>query len=110
MKIILPKNENHLAITKKNIVPVESIIKVDAQSNYSYIHLMSGEKILVAKTLKKIASQLHHHSQFIRINNSTIINGQHATLEGDKYVLNNDTTVLFSRRRLRHFQTQSRVS
>ena len=43
-----------------------------ADSNYCHIHLIGGEKLLVSKTMKNIASQLDH--TFIKTHKSYIIN------------------------------------
>lgn len=55
------------------IIPVHTIVRLESEINYTHIHLKSGEKILVSKTLKVFEDTLPKFS-FIRIHRSHLIN------------------------------------
>lgn len=57
-------------------VPINEIIRIESQSNYSLIHFTSRTKLLVAKTLKEFEDQLINYN-FIRIHHSHLINLEH---------------------------------
>lgn len=54
-------------------VKKSEIITVEAMSNYSVFHLISGKKIIVSKTLKEYETLLSDH-YFLRVNRSTVVN------------------------------------
>lgn len=53
-------------------IKLEEIVHLDADSNYTHIHLVSGEKITTSKTLKDYEMTLP--STFFRIHQSHVIN------------------------------------
>lgn len=57
------------------ILPAE-IIYIKGENNYSVFHFISGEKLMVSKTLKWVEDTLSNYS-FLRIHKSYIINLQH---------------------------------
>lgn len=57
-------------------VPVNDIIRIESQSNYSTVHFTSRTKLLVAKTLKEFEDQLTPHN-FLRVHHSHLVNLAH---------------------------------
>jgi DNA-binding LytR/AlgR family response regulator len=93
----------HVGGRKK--LPTNGIINMDADINYTIITMDTGQKIIVATTLKKIEAKMLPHKNFVRVNKSTIINTDHASIQGDAFVLPNERIITFSRRRLKQFKT-----
>ncbi len=56
------------------MVRVDQIVFVEADSNYTHFHLLSGNKILISKTLKQIEESLKEHDCFIRTHQSFLVN------------------------------------
>ena len=54
-------------------IEVNDIIYCNSQSNYTYLHLTDGSKVLVSKTLKEVESALANFF-FIRVHQSYLIN------------------------------------
>lgn len=59
-----------------NIVPVDDILYLEGEDNYTYFHLNKHPKIVVSKTLKDYEDLLHE-AAFFRIHKSSIINLKH---------------------------------
>lgn len=70
-KIALPTSEGF------EFVHVNDIVMLKAESNYTWVHLMS-KKYLVAKTLKEMASMIAF-PQFFRAHKSFLVNLNHVT-------------------------------
>lgn len=77
------KSENIFSFAKINrlvihltdrirVISIEMIEFVQAEGNYSSIHLIDGSKILTSKTLKSITESLN--DDFVRIHKSYMIN------------------------------------
>lgn len=83
------------------MIAVDQIIRCEADSNYSIIHLTS-HKIVVTKTLKEL-DQLLSAYNFVRIHHSHLINLSHLKTylkgEGGEVVLSNGEHVNVSRSR-----------
>lgn len=56
----------------KNKVNLEEIIRIEADINYSHLVLSSGNKLIIARTLKSYEKDLS--SPFLRVNKSCMIN------------------------------------
>jgi two-component system LytT family response regulator len=56
-----------------DIVPIDDIVLVTSDSNYAYLHLGSGKKLLCAKTLKYFDGILRSHN-FLRVHHQYLIN------------------------------------
>lgn len=67
---------------KKEWLPLRALVRVEADSNYSRLHLASGRTVLVAKVLKKLEAQLPSHL-FMRIHSSHLVNRQYIRATGD---------------------------
>lgn len=66
-KVILPVREGYV------FVKIDDILRCEADSNYTTLYLVDGEKHIVSKTLKDFESQLSS-SKFFRIHKSHLIN------------------------------------
>ena len=62
---------------KKFRIPVEDIIRLEANRVYSVFHLISGEKHTCCKNIGAINNILTEKSSFIRIHKSHLININH---------------------------------
>lgn len=59
--------------TSVNLINIKEIVRCEACSNYTYIHLANNTKIISTKTLKEFDAQLTKHN-FCRIHNSHLVN------------------------------------
>lgn len=84
------------------LIPLESIIKCESDSNYTHIYLKSGRDILVSRTLKEIEELLEGHP-FLRVHHSYIANlneiVRYIRGEGGYLIMSDDSSVLVSRSR-----------
>lgn len=69
-KIILPD------INGVEIIPIQTIIRLEADQNYTNVYLVSGEKIVASKTLGSFEDMLKRYP-FIRIHRSNLINADY---------------------------------
>lgn len=97
----------HIGGRKK--LPPQSIINMDADINYTIITMNTGQKIIVAMTLKKIEEKVHGFKNFVRVNKSTILNTDYAQLQDNAFILPNKRVVLFSRRKWKKFQLNQTI-
>ena len=88
-------------------LPTKSIINMDADVNYTIITMNTGQKIIVATTLKKIETKMLPHKNFVRVNKSTILNTDYARLQENTFVLPDERVVEFSRRKWKRFQEEN---
>ncbi|WP_443946510.1 LytR/AlgR family response regulator transcription factor [Pedobacter sp. AW1-32] len=88
------------------MIDVDDIIYIEADSNYSVVHLNSSEKITVSKVLREF-EELLPTEQFVRIHKSNIINLNHLKEYNSKNgllaLLNNGESINISRRRASDF-------
>ena len=89
------------------IVNVEELIYLEADSNYTVLHLVSGQKIVTARTLGEFEKLLEGTS-FFRIHKSTIINlnflSGYSSYQGNFAELKDGTQLIISRRNLLEFR------
>ncbi|PCJ66541.1 MAG: DNA-binding response regulator [Bacteroidetes bacterium] len=98
-KIKLPSSEGF------KLVDFDSIIRCEADSNYTHFHLTNGSKVLVSKTMKEFDSALKDH-QFIRVHHSHIVNPIHIKEyikgRGGDLIMNDGSRVSVSDSRREH--------
>ncbi|MBK9424047.1 MAG: LytTR family transcriptional regulator [Bacteroidetes bacterium] len=67
METLLHLFKDQMKINKKIALPtqdgmtfinVDQIVRVESESNYSFVHLASGENVCITKTLKQIEESL----------------------------------------------------
>ena len=87
-------------------INITDIVYLEAESNYTFIHLSSAPKITVSKTLKEFEELLPPY-RFIRIHHSFIINKDHINkyLKGDggQVLMSNGSLLDVSRRKKEEF-------
>jgi len=87
-------------------VELNDIIYLEAESNYTVIHLQDSPKITVSKTLKDF-EELLPHPVFIRIHHSYIINKnlvkKYLKGEGGQVIMSNGQTLDVARRKKDEF-------
>jgi len=100
---------NRIAIPSQDaiqFVQLEDIVYLEAESNYTSIHLHDTARIFVAKTLKEFEDLLAP-AHFFRIHHSYIINTNHMRkyLKGDggQVLMSNGVTLDVSRRKKEEF-------
>jgi two-component system LytT family response regulator len=71
-KIVLPTMEG------LQLVPVETIITCESQSNYTVVHLKGRSKIIISRTLKDIEELLSEY-YFLRVHHSYLVNQNEIT-------------------------------
>lgn len=88
------------------VVDVNDIVYIEADSNYSVVHLNSEEKITVSKVLKEF-EELLPTAQFLRVHKSTLVNlnylREYNNKNGLQIFLKNGTSLNVSRRRATEF-------
>ena len=62
--------------TSIQLVPINEIVRIESQSNYSTIYFTNKSKQVVTKTLKDLEEQLSAHN-FLRVHHSHLINIEH---------------------------------
>jgi two-component system LytT family response regulator len=98
--ITLPGNDGY------NVVPIEDVLFLEGDNNYSTFHIHRKPKIVVSQTLKNY-EELLLTSGFFRIHKSSIINLIHLKkiINGDEVfaVMADDSVLPVSRRRVAEF-------
>lgn len=88
------------------MIDVDEIIYIEADSNYSIVHLSSAEKITVSKVLREF-EEILPTEQFIRVHKSSIINlnylKEYNSKNGLQVFLKNGQSISISRRRSSDF-------
>ncbi|KQN35156.1 two-component system response regulator [Pedobacter sp. Leaf41] len=88
------------------MIDVDDIIYIEADSNYSIVHLSNQEKITVSKVLREF-EELLPTEQFVRVHKSNIINLNHLkeynSKNGLQVFLKNGESINISRRRASDF-------
>jgi DNA-binding LytR/AlgR family response regulator len=90
-------------IYQKKKIPLKEIVMLEAEANYTYIHLLNGKKVLISRTMKLFDNLLKNHP-FTRIHRSFIVNESHLkSYDADKecILLSNDLEATISRRKKR---------
>ena len=85
------------------LIPVDQVIRCEADDNYTHVYLKNKNKITACRTLKEMEEQLQDFSFFIRVHHSWIVNLNEVTKyvrgEGGYLVMSDNSTVNVSRSR-----------
>jgi two-component system, LytTR family, response regulator len=85
------------------LIPVDQVIRCEADDNYTHIYLKNKSKITACRTLKEMEEQLQDFSFFIRVHHSWIVNLNEVTKyvrgEGGYLIMTDGSTVNVSRSR-----------
>ena len=99
-RIALTASDHLLFIETENIVYCES------DSNYTIFFLLSGEKVIISKTLKEVEETLEGHD-FFRVHASYLVNLKHITKytrgDGGYIIMTNNKHITISRKNKDHF-------
>ena len=88
------------------IVDIQDIIRIEASSNYSLVHLVNKETLVVSKTMSQF-EEILRDLQFVRIHNTHLINLKHVKKyqrgQGGMVTMDNGTQLAVSRSRKNDF-------
>ncbi|UMY64760.1 MULTISPECIES: LytTR family DNA-binding domain-containing protein [unclassified Flavobacterium] len=83
-------------------VDVATIVRCEADSNYTHVFLTEGQRVLVAKTLQEFEEQLTRYG-FFRVHHKHLVNLRHVeeyqSGKGGKVLLTDESVVDVSQRR-----------
>ena len=99
---IISKGKMEFIYQKKKI-PLTEIVMLEAEANYTYLHLLNGKKVLISRTMKLFDDLLKDYP-FTRIHRSFIVNESHLkSYDADKecIMLSNNMKATISRRKKR---------
>jgi two-component system, LytTR family, response regulator len=84
------------------VVPINDIVRIEGNNNYSHFHFTNRPKVIISKTLKEFEDQLAFNN-FFRIHQSHLINLKYVEAvksnDGDFVLLKHGHKVEISRRR-----------
>lgn len=99
--IYLVKQITIIGINEKLVIPISNILYCEADCNYTYICLASGEKHTVSLWLKAV-ERLIEHQYFCRIHKSFLVNTRYVSVlpstKNKQITLTNGEVLLVSRR------------
>ena len=90
-------------VYQKKKIPLTEIVMLEAEANYTYLHLLNGKKILISRTMKLFDKLLEDYP-FTRVHRSFIVNESHLkSYDADKkcVMLSNNMEATISRRKKR---------
>ena len=82
--------------SEKILVDIKDIIFCKANGNYTEIHLVDNQKLLVSKTLKVLEEKLKTYA-FLRTHQSFLVNTTFIAAIGNQVTMKNHTTKPISR-------------
>ena len=91
---------------QKTLIPIENIIMLEGQSNYSVFHLKYGKKRIYAHTIRYFEDQLLSQ-QFIRVHSGFLINPSFVVeynREDGKLRMENNLEASISRRKRKNLR------
>lgn len=98
-KVVLPLMEGF------EVVPLNEVIRCQADDNFTVFHLCSGKKIMVSRTLKFYDEMLAEYD-FVRVHKSHLINFHHIKRyikgKGGQVQMNDESTVDVSPTKKKH--------
>lgn len=87
---------------RMSVIPSE-IIFLSADVNYTLLHLVNGEKLMVSYNLGKLQERLSNHSFFLRANKGVLVNMNFVTKFCDTCLKINEMEIRVSRRSKKMF-------
>lgn len=102
----LPVSQQRIAVHGVNdirFVSVKEIVRLEGDSNYTYIFTSTGGKYHTSRTLKDYEELLQAHSNFVRVHKTHMINLDHLTKfmknDGGYIIMSDGSQVEVSRRK-----------
>lgn len=84
---------------RKSVCP-KHILMLEADINYTTIHLFNGEQFIIATTIKKVQKSLDSHGKFVRASKKFVVNFDYVSSHCAKQLtLKNNQIIPFSRRK-----------
>lgn len=80
---------------------LNDLVYLNADTNYTIIHLENGRSILISYTLKRFEKLLKDSEQFVRIHRSYLVNTRHIKYRTTSEIILKDGLVLPVARRRR---------
>lgn len=112
----LPAGSQRIAIHGVNdirFVSIKDIVRLEGDSNYSYIFTTQGEKYHTSKTLKDYEELLQAQSNFVRVHKTHIINLDHLTKfmknDGGYIIMSDGSQVEVSRRKKQELMDRLKI-
>ncbi|MES1215343.1 MAG: LytTR family DNA-binding domain-containing protein [Bacteroidota bacterium] len=85
------------------LIPADTVIRCEADDNYTHLFLKNKNKITACRTLKEMEEQLDDFKYFVRVHHSYLVNlnevSKYIRGEGGYLVMSDGTTVNVSRSR-----------
>ena len=97
---IISKDKMNFIFQKKKI-PLKEIVMLEADANYTCLHLVNGKNVMISRTMKLFDKLLEKYA-FTRIHRSYIINESHLkSYDADKecLMMSNNMEATISRRK-----------
>lgn len=96
-RVAIPTSEGY------ELIPVEDIIYLEADDNYTFLFLKNKKKIIACRTLKEVEEQFSDFASFIRVHHSYMVNlnevAKYIRGEGGYLIMSDNATVNVSRSR-----------
>ena len=84
-------------------IPVDKLVRCEANDKYTHFYLRDGKKIIASRTLKEIEDQLKPFMHFVRVHHSFVVNlnqiVKYIRGEGGHLIMSDGSTVAVSRSR-----------
>ncbi|MFT3935579.1 MAG: LytTR family DNA-binding domain-containing protein [Chitinophagaceae bacterium] len=84
-------------------IPIDTLIRCEANDNYTHFYLRNGKKIIASRTLKETEDQLKPFMHFARVHHSFLVNlnevAKYIRGEGGHLIMSDGSTVPVSRSR-----------
>jgi two-component system LytT family response regulator len=112
----LPISQQRIAVHGVNdirFVSVKEIVRLEGDSNYTYIFTSTGGKYHTSKTLKDYEELLQGHPNFVRVHKTHIINLDHLTKfmknDGGYIIMSDGSKVEVSRRKKQELMERLKI-
>ena len=99
MNIILQDSTNPIEVGSRLKFAPKELLILEADINYTNLHLVSGKKVIVSYHLGKLQERLASFECFIRPNRNTLVNINYIDAVADDCVMVGERQILMSRRR-----------
>lgn len=103
MKTKTLPTENEIHVGSRTYFLPESIVMIEAELNYSLIHLTNGRKCMVSICLKRLEEKFAEVSSFSRVHRSFIVNTDYLmSVNKGQLFLKHNLRCLVSRRKMKN--------
>ena len=99
MNTILQDSTNPIEVGSRLKFAPKELLILEADINYTNLHLVSGKKVIVSYHLGKLQERLASFECFIRPNRNTLVNINYIDAVADDCVMVGERQILMSRRR-----------